>query len=157
MKEPAPANFARMNQGIGVDRDAIENRTGTPGFARRINGHVNHHGCTDDMVARNTANEAAVERIFAIVPHKKQTVLGNRIGKQSGFADGLLNERQRRARFGAADSVIFVQDVSVDVDMAVVHINRLARKANDALDDVGGIPGDYWAENHDLLTLRISP
>src|SRR5206468_11098650 len=52
-------------------------RSRFPGFRRNVEGHVNHHGRADDVVARNTPPEPAVVRIGAIITHDKIAVGGN--------------------------------------------------------------------------------
>src|SRR5215475_5099534 len=72
MKQTPPADFRWMNNGVGVSRNAVEDFAGAPGFMRRIDGHVNHYRRTDDVVARNATDEAAVQGIFAIVAHNEE-------------------------------------------------------------------------------------
>src|SRR2546430_2304430 len=76
-ENPPPAHFAGMQDGIGVGEEALAKLPRFPGFRRNVEGHVNHHGRADDVVARNTPPEPAVVRIGAIITHDKIAVGGN--------------------------------------------------------------------------------
>src|SRR5215467_98382 len=95
MKETSPTNFGRMNDGVGISGDAVENFAGAPGFMGCINGHINHDRRADNVVTRNAPDEAAIQGIFAIVAHHKETVFWNGVREQCRLPGGLLNELQR--------------------------------------------------------------
>src|SRR5262249_5881428 len=114
MKQPAPANFAGMNERVGVRGNTVENSARTPGFAARINRHVNHDRCADDVVTRNAANEAAVERVLAIVAHHEKAPGRNLERKNVGLAHKIAAEQGGFAAFGGADGVVFAQSLAVD-------------------------------------------
>src|SRR5579871_1590066 len=157
VEDPAPAYLAGMDNRIGINRDSIEYGAGTPGLARRINRHINHYGRADDVIARNAADESAVERILPVVSHQEIAIFGDGEWKERGLTNGLLDKRQRIAWFGYSDGVVFVQHVAVDVDVAVVNVNRFAGKADDALDDIGSVSGHHRTENYDLFAFRRAP
>src|SRR5574340_441497 len=69
VEQPPPANFAGMQQSIGVGEKALADFAGVPRFRRGIERHVDHHRRADDIVARHAAPEAAVVGILAVVAH----------------------------------------------------------------------------------------
>src|SRR5262249_37021690 len=146
-----------MDNCIGVGRNAIEHSSGAPRFAGRVNGHVNHDGRADDVVARNAADEAAVQRIAAIVAHYEIAVRRNFERKNVGLAGKIATEKIWLAALRRPDCVVFAQARTIDVNSAVVNVHGFAGQSNDALDDVRSIAGNDGTENNNLLPLGFAP
>src|SRR5215472_5575908 len=52
-EEAFPANEPWVDDGIAIGENALANLAGFPRSVADIEGHVDHHGSADDVVARN--------------------------------------------------------------------------------------------------------
>src|ERR1700692_3584803 len=77
MKQSSPSPATGMQYSVGVPKKTLPNLPWLPGVGRRIQRHINHHWRANNILARNTAPEAAVIRVAAIVAHYKITIIGN--------------------------------------------------------------------------------
>src|SRR5882762_9485007 len=152
MEQPAPADGAGMNDSVSVGEEAGTD-VAVPGVARGVERHINEHRRTENIIARDAAPIAGVERIFAIVAHHEVAILGD--GKWQAGERG--DELRAAGGFATADGVIFDESFTVDPDAAVADVDGFAGEADDALDVVwlGGIEGRF--ENDDLLAFGIAP
>src|ERR1700757_3990062 len=152
MEQPAPADGAGMNDRVAVGEEAGAD-IAVPGVARRVQRHINEHRRTENIIARDTAPIAGVERIFAIVAHDEVAVLGDRKRQSSEGGD----ERRAGGRLAPADGVIFDEFFAVDPDGAVTNVDSFTREADDALDVIGLRRIEGRLEDDDLLALGFGP
>src|SRR5581483_10120220 len=147
-EKSSPPDTPRMDEHAGVREKTRAVLAGLPGIGRRIQGHVNQHGRTDDVAARNATPEAAVIGILAIVAHHEITFVRNAVGDlYVGGSDALR----------PAERVVFFEAFAVDPDGAVVNIHGIPGQADDALDVVGRSGIERRLKNDDLLALGIAP
>src|SRR5229473_5300414 len=145
VKNALPAHDPRMQKGVGIRKKTFANLAGLPGFGRNIQRHVNNHGRSDDVIARNAAPEAAIKRIGAIVAHNKITIRGNFV---------------RRVQFvglAEAGGVLFHELLSVDPYRAIMNIYGVAGESNHAFHIVRLIRREGRLEDDDLLALGRAP
>src|SRR5690242_19236712 len=142
-EDPPPAHFAGMQDGVGIGKEALAKLAGLPGFRRNVEGHVDHDGRADDVVARNAAPEAAVVGIGAVISHDEVAVSRHFVG------------HFEIVRLGGTGGVSFVEALAVDPDGAVMNVNGVAGKADDSLDVVGRVRSEGRLEDDDLLALGI--
>src|SRR5579859_72143 len=157
MKQAAPANFAGMNDGVGISGNAIENRAGGPRLARGFDGHINDDRRADNVLARDAAGVAAVERIAAIIAHDEVAAGGNGVRKNIFLSGKGAEIVVRVGGFAAANGVLFVEADAVDPHGAVADVHGFAGQTDDALDDVGRFAGKYGTEDDDLPALGRAP
>src|SRR5579863_3058907 len=146
-----------MQHGVGVSGNPIADCAGTPGFRRRVDGHVNHQRRANDIAARNASFKTAVQRIAAVVAHHEVAVRRNGVRKNMSLAHKRRAVHRWIGRIGAPNRVVFAQSRPVDPDSAVAHVHRFAGKSDHALDDVRIVAGNHRPENYNLAALGISP
>src|SRR6185369_4684478 len=156
-EQSAPANFSGVEDGARIGKEAIDERAGFPRRRGLVDRHVNHDRSSDDVGARDTAGEAGVQRIAAIVAHDEEAVGGNGVGKDAAFASEWTAKEEWLAGLGNAGGVGFVETRSIDPHGAVVDVDGLAGKPDHALDDIGAFAGNDRAKDYDLLALRTAP
>src|SRR5690349_20066393 len=148
MKEAVPANVGGMEERVEVSGEALTDPAGVPSLLGSYHGHINQDGSADDILPRHTADEAAVVRILTVVAHHEVAILRNLVGHG--------NVRGVRA-LGAPQSVIFLEFLAVDPDGAVVDIDGVAGKADDAFDPVRRVARNRRTEDDHLLATLIAP
>src|SRR6516165_8895549 len=142
-----------MKQGAAIGEKTLAN-IAVPLVAPRIHGHIDGYGRAENFITRNAAPETAVIGIAAIVAHHEIVIF------RHGEWDSLERRKQfpRRRSYRRPGGVFFFQLLAVDPHEAIVNINRLARQANDTLDQIRLIGMTVRrTENNDLPALRISP
>src|SRR2546430_7497544 len=157
MEQAPPANGARMEDAIYVCGEARTEIAGLPGAFRRFERHVNHHRSANDIFARYTAPEAGIERILAVVAHGEITFRRYLVRKNLFFVGecAFVGAGRRRIRWSAR--VRLFKAFAVDPYRAFTDINKIAGKADDALDIVRLIGIEGRLEDNDLLAFRIAP
>src|ERR1700688_411757 len=145
MKQSSPSHATGMQDSVGVRKKTLPNLPWLPGVGRRIQRHINHHWRANNILARNTAPEAAVIRVAAIVAHYKITIIGN-------FIRGVQ-------LIGLAGShyIRLGEFLTVDPHGSIVDINTIARQPYHALHVIRGIRGERRPENNYLLAFWIAP
>src|ERR1700730_8746134 len=118
VKNALPANDPGMQKGISVRKKPFANLAGLPGFGRNIQRHVNNHGRSDDVIARDAAPETAIKRIRAVVAHDKITISGNFV------------RRVQFVGFAGAGGVLFYELLPVHPHGAVMNVHGVTRKTN---------------------------
>src|SRR5437763_714367 len=134
-----------MQDGVCIGEEALAKLARLPGFGRNVEGHVDHHRRADDVVARDTAPEAAVVRVGAIVTHDEITV-GRHFVRHTQFV-----------RLGGASRVFLGEALAVNPHGALMNVNGVARKTDDALHVIRRVGSKGWFEDNDLLALGIAP
>src|SRR5207237_8939651 len=92
---------------------------------------------------RDTAPEAAVVRVGAIVTHDEITV-GRHFVRHTQFV-----------RLGGASRVFLGEALAVNPHGALMNVNGVARKTDDALHVIRRVGSKGWFEDNDLLALGI--
>ena len=60
-KQPAPANFARMQSRVQISERAFHDLPRVPRAGRRIDRHIDHDRRSDNIFARNAADVTTIE------------------------------------------------------------------------------------------------
>src|SRR6266478_3323470 len=145
VKNALPAHDPGMQKGVGIRKKTFANLAGLPGFGRNIQRHVNNHGRSDDVIARDAAPEAAIVGIRSIVTHNKITISGNFVRRVQfvGFAD--------------AGGVLFHELLPIDPYSAVMNVHGVAGESNHAFHIVRLFRRKGRLEDDDLLPLGTAP
>src|SRR5271168_4730198 len=98
-----------MKERVGVGRDTVADAARFRLPVRRIDRHIDHDRSADNVVAGDAADEAAIQRIAAIVAHDEETVRRNGVGKDVFLAFESPAEKKWLAWFRGADGVVFAQ------------------------------------------------
>src|SRR5271168_2044045 len=76
-EQALPSHSTRMDNGIRIRIKSFANLAWLPGILPDVQRHVNHHRRSDNVISRNTAPEAAVVGIAAIIANCKITFVRN--------------------------------------------------------------------------------
>src|ERR1700674_4744549 len=145
MKQSSPSHATGMQDGVGIRKKTLANLPRLPRVRRRIQRHINHHRRPDNILARNTAPEAAVVRVAAVVAHHKITIVGNFI------------RRVQLIGLTGPYGIRFGELLAVDKHPSIVNIDIIARQPNHALHIIGRIRREGRLKNNYLLAFRTTP
>src|SRR5262249_11286352 len=137
VEQPPPAHRPRMDNPIQVSQEPFADLAGLPGLGSRVEGHVNEHRSSDDIVARHAAPESRIEGVLPVVAHREIAVLGNLVGhhlRQSAECAGIGAGVHP---LGFPERVRLDEPSPVDPDCAVMNVNHVAGQTNRALHIVG--------------------
>src|SRR5215467_306585 len=137
VEQPSPAHRPRMDNPIQVGQEPFADFAGLPGLGPRVQGHVNEHRSSDDVVARHAAPETRIEGVLPVVAHREIAVVGNLVGHhllQSGESAG-IGAGVDPLRF--PERVRLEEPLPVDPDRAVMNVNHVAGQTNRAFHVVG--------------------
>ena len=115
MKQSSPSHATGMQDSVSVRKKTLPNLPWLPGVGRRIQRHINHHWRANNILARNTAPEAAVIRVAAIVAHHKITIVGN-------FIWGV-----QLIGLASSHRIWLSELLTIDPHRSIVDINIIAR------------------------------
>src|SRR5215469_3328360 len=146
MEQPFPANFARVDNGIQIRAESVSDVPRVPDVIGRIDRHVDDYRRADDVRARHVAPEPAVVRILPVIAHHEI------------FARRNVNRSAIFQRVRRIHSVGFIELGAIDIDYAVLDLERVPRQPDTALDEIRKALLRQWRAKHDdLLPLRIPP
>src|SRR5215471_8163101 len=157
MEQAPPADRAGMEDSVQVRLKTLAQISRLPRALRCVQRHIDDHGRTDDVLARNATPEARIKRILPVVPHCKVTVGRNSV-RQNIFlvAESSLVHRGR-SRAGRSDCVWLIQPFAVYPHGVLSHVHKIARKSDNAFHKIRLTGFERRLEDYDLLALRIPP
>jgi hypothetical protein len=114
VEQSSPAHTAGMQYGVSVGKEALADLPRFPSVGRRVQRHIDHYRCADNILARNAAPEATVIGISAIVAHHKIAIIRNLVGSVEFI------------RLAEASGIRLGELLSVDPHGAIVNVDSIA-------------------------------